>query len=189
VPKLSYANIRMSLQITGFAILAVLLASCQSTPKISAIYESNEDFSQYKTFAFLPILNPKERPYTLLIDKYLRTAITRELRGRGLQEAPDAALLVGFYIRTKEKLTTVPTSFPINSHRYWGRHGYGVGYGTRIIQYTESTLTIDIINRTQKQLIWQGVAVGSLGEQQSATLVADIVAAVFNEYPIKPSVP
>jgi Domain of unknown function (DUF4136) len=46
----------------------------------------------------------------------------------------------------------------------WGRYGYGYGYAgpvsttTRVVEYDEGTLVVDIWAAANKQLIWRGTA-------------------------------
>lgn len=173
-------------------ISAVLLSACSTAPRIHSIHEQGMDFDRYQTFAFLKKHQPEGEEYLSLSDKYLRQAIAQELRARGLREAEDADLLVGFNVSTKEKVSS--TSYPsatMGYYRYRTRFGYtyGPGYGseTRVRQYTEGTLSIDVVDRERKQLIWEGVAVGRMKDKPSENLqteVFEIVAAVFDEYPV-----
>lgn len=171
---------------------AAIMSGCSTAPKIHSIYEQGIDFTQYKTFAFLDSHEPKGEEYVSLNDKYLRDAITQELLARGLTESDNSDLLVGFHVSSKEKISS--TTYPSASMGYYGYRGrygysYGMGYGTetRVNQYTEGTLNIDVVNRKKKQLIWEGVAVGRLKDKPSEDWKAEIfttVDSVFKEYPV-----
>lgn len=174
------------------AVSTLALSACSTAPRIHSVYEQGVDFSQYRTFSFLKSLEPEGEEYLTLNDRYLREAISRELRARGFQEAENSDLLVGYNVSTKEKISssTLPTT-TIGYYSYRGLYGYtyGLGYGTetRVNQYTEGTLNIDVVDRAQKQLIWEGVAVGRLKDRPSENLKAevyDVVSAIFEQFPV-----
>lgn len=177
---------------TLIAVSTLTLSACSTAPRIHSVYEQGVDFSQYKTFSFLKSLEPEGEEYLTLNDRYLREAISRELRARGFQEAEDSDLLVGYNVSTKEKVSA--TTFPSTSLGYYGYRGrygytYGLGYGTetRVNQYTEGTLNIDVVDRAQKQLIWEGVAIGRLKDRPSENFKAeiyDVVSAIFDQFPV-----
>lgn len=174
------------------AASGLLLSACTTAPRVHSIYEQGVDFSKYDTFSFFQSHEPKGEEYLSLNDKYLRQAITQELKARGLRESENPDLLVGFNISTKEKIssTTYPSA-PLGYYGYRSRYGYtyGLGYGseTRVSQYTEGTLNIDVVDREQKQLVWEGVAVGRLKDKPSQNLKAevfDVVSAIFDKFPV-----
>jgi len=47
----------------------------------------------------------------------------------------------------------------------WG--GYGYGTTTHINNYTEGTINVDIVDRAQKRMVWEGVAAGRVDEKKS----------------------
>lgn len=189
--KLSHFSTR-SLHV-ALALVIVFLAGCTSGPKIHSVYEKGINFSEYKTFAFLDSLEPSgEQGYRSLTNKYLQQAIRKELVARGLTEQKGGDLLVGFHVSTKEKISSTSSpSMNAGYYGYRGRYGYsyGMGYGTetRVSQYTEGTLNIDVVDAAQKQLVWEGIAVGKLKEPKENKLRGDIHAVVqqiFVEYPV-----
>jgi len=173
-------------------LATIVLSACESTPKIHSVFEQGADFTQYQTYAFLDELEPSGQEYTTIYGKYLRTAISAELQKRGLQEAKNPDLLVGYHIHTKEKVES--QAYPSASARYYryrGSYGYsyGMGYGTdiRVRQYTEGTLNVDVVDRERKQLVWEGVAVGRLKSKPPEDLQAkanEVVGLIFAEYPV-----
>lgn len=181
-----------SIAVGVIAVSGLMLSACSTSPRIHSVYEQGVDFSKYDTFSFFQNHEPKGEEYLSLNDKYLRQAITQELTARGLRESETPDLLVGFNISTKEKIssTTYPAG-PLGYYGYRSRYGYtyGLGYGsdTRVNQYTEGTLNIDVVDREQKQLVWEGVAVGRLKDKPSENLkkeVFDVVSAIFNKFPV-----
>ena len=55
-------------------------------------------------------------------------------------------------------------------------------------QYTEGTLNIDVVDARKKQLVWEGVAVGTVGRvkpEQRGERIDAAVAAIFAAYPYR----
>ena len=178
-------------------LLCAVLAACTSAPKIQSLADKDADFSQYRSFGFAPKLTPKdEGEYMTLATKYLKAAVRNEMESRGYTYSDTPDLWVAFNISTKEKVnvSSVPSSSV--SYGYYGyRYGYSYRYGvwpdysyeTRVNQYTEGTLNVDVVDVTQKQLIWEGVAVGRMSEKMPDDLEAkanEVIAAIFAKYPI-----
>ncbi len=58
---------------------------------------------------------------------------------------------------------------------------------TRVDQYTEGTLNIDVVNAPTKKLVWEGPVAGRLTEKDVHNMkqtVDEVVAAVINNFPI-----
>lgn len=180
--------------VVSVGLLAVLIG-CSSAPKIHALYEEKQDFSKYSTFSFADKLNPKgEEGYTSLVDKHLKAAIKQELQARGITEADGTGagdLMVNYHLSEREKIraSSGPSvNFGYGSFGSRSGVGYGIGYGTRsdVTQYTEGRLVIDLVDRAQKQMVWQGAAIDRLKELNPETMEADIAAVVkliFEKYP------
>jgi Domain of unknown function (DUF4136) len=174
-----------------FLVVAGLFG-CGSSPKIYSTTEKGVDFESYKTFSFLESLEPKGQGYTSIEEKYLRAAIAKQLEARGLKEVQAGELLVGFKVSAKEKLQSrAAPQLSTGYYTYRGRHGYsyGMSFGadTQITQYTEGTLNVDVVDAAQKQLIWEGVAIGRLKDQPAEDIEAEVksvVSAIFAKYPV-----
>jgi len=171
-----------------------LLGVCASTPNAFANADQSVDFSQYKTYGYFSTLSTDKTQYQSLVSNFLMVAVAQELDMRGLTyDAANPQLLVNFYINTKEKINsrTVPTTGGYYGYRDpfydpWG--GYG-GYETRITQYTESTLNIDVVDAATKTLVWEGFIAGKLTDNDVRNMeqtVDEAVAAVMDNFPILP---
>ena len=117
-------------------------------------------------------------------------AATFELENAGLRRDdnnPD--LVVNFVISKRETLQTRNTpSTGMSMHHGRGRYGTWSGYSmsvstTEVIQRTEGTLGIDIIDRAGMQLVWEGAATQRITDsmrdnrdQVLRTAVADVLA-------------
>jgi hypothetical protein len=100
-------------------------------------------------------------------------------------------LWVNFNTKTKDRVRVIDTPEPFSYHYYFFRHDYGVWGGypyteTRIEQYTEGTLNIDVIDISNKRLLWEGIAVGTLSKRTMDNLedkINEALMLIFEKYP------
>ena len=164
-------------------ILMALSAACSSGPRI--ITNSAPDFSvaNYRTFGFFSPLGTDRGNVQSLESKQLITSATRELEMAGLRrDDANPELLVNFVIATRETLQSRPSS-SVGVHHGGGRYGTWGGYSmsmstTEVVQRTEGTLGIDIIDAQRQQLVWEGAATGRVTDQTRQNRAAAIDAAV-----------
>jgi hypothetical protein len=171
----------------------LLLSACASTPNTFSNVDPDVDFGQYSTYGYFSTLSTDTEQYQSMVSNFLKVAVAQELDKRGLaydEEAPQ--LRVNFFINTKDKIKTrnVPTmgggyyDYRDPFYDSWG--GYG-GYETRVDQYTEGTLNIDVVDVATNKLVWEGSIVGRLTEKDIRNMeqtVDDAVAAVMNGFPV-----
>ena len=175
-------------------LAAWMLASCATSPvSTTADYDRNADFSTYRTFGFFDPLGTDSAGYESLVTQTLKSAVQREMEARGYRYAeaqPD--LLINFNARLAQQTRVSQTSAP--PPMYYGyRRGYyggwgGYGYETRVDQYVEGTLNIDIVDARRKQLVWEGVAVGRVtkkSQEDRQAAIREAVAEIFAKYPFK----
>lgn len=177
-------------------IIAVsLLAGCSTSPvsKTSADYDRSADFSAYRTFGFFDTLGTDAAGYESLVTQTLKSAVRHEMETRGYRHSeaePD--LLVNFNARLAQQTRVSQTPAP--PPMYYGyRRGYyggwgGYGYETRVDQYVEGTLNIDIVDARRKQLVWEGVAIGRVTDkarQDRQAAINTAVAEIFAKYPFR----
>jgi len=177
-------------------LLALALAGCAPRFKVATNTDPTAAFANYRTYAFAEPLGTDRPNYSSLLSQYLRTAVSRELDARGYRQTdtkPD--LLVNFNVQTKDKIST--TSVPTGP-AYGGYYGYRAGYygtwggyQTQVTQYTQGTLTIDLVDLARKQLVWDGTVVGRVREEDRQNLEAvvnQVVADIFARYPYRAGV-
>jgi hypothetical protein len=152
------------------------------------------DLREYKTYNFTAVVDTDGQPYQSLESGYLKAATSRELEARGYTRSEDPDLLVNFSIETQEKVRSrsVPTAGgglaydPFYDDVYYG--GWGASHTTRIDQYTEGTLNIDLIDKRGARVVWQGATRGRLTkkdyENPQATLDG-AVTEIFGQFPTR----
>jgi hypothetical protein len=184
-------------KIAQIAFIATLLAGCASGPKIQTDYDHTIDFSQYKTYNFFNPMGIESPNYSSIYGSIFRDAIGKEMAGRGytLSDNPDLLINVSGRLQDKTKVTT--TSDPYMAGGYYGYRrgaygawgGYGYGTTTHVSNYTEGTINVDMVDREQKRMVWEGVAVGRVNEKNtSEEKRANIYAGIkemFAAYPFR----
>jgi hypothetical protein len=177
--------------------LVLLVTACASGPKIQTNYDPSVDFGKYRTYGFFTPMSIEGEHYSTIYGAIFREAIGREMEARGYvpSEAPD--LLINVSASMQEKIQVSQTSAPPYHGGYYGYRagfydpwgGYGWNNQTHVSQYTEGTINIDLVDRAQKRMVWEGVAIGRLKEGLTNTEVRERisngVATMFEEYPFR----
>jgi hypothetical protein len=102
---------------------------------------------------------------------------------------PDLLVNYSMKLEAKQSVTPYTTLRPYygyRSNRYRTWAGYQWETDTITSDYTEGTLNIDLIDREQKQLVWEGVAVGTVSREEQENREASLTSAVdriFARYP------
>ena len=164
-----------------------LLSSC-SAVKVVADYDANVDFEKYKTFAFFKPGIDKAQISDLDKKRILR-AIESELLAKGFTKSENPAMLVSIFTKSREKVN-------INQNNL----GYGYGWGwnpwmmngmngmnsMNVSQYSEGTLFIDFIDKTKKELVWQGIGTGALrvqNREKKEIRIKEFVKEIISKFP------
>ncbi|VUD59917.1 hypothetical protein TDB9533_02800 [Thalassocella blandensis] len=174
--------------ISVFCFATFFLASCATGPKVDALYDPGANFAQYKTYNFAPHSVKDKQEYTSILSKYLKQTIAEQMESRGYVRSEKPDLLVNYHVSSKEKID-VDELPAVGAPYYSYRYGYGAwpaySYETRVKQYQEGTLNIDLIDAQTKQLVWEGVAVGRVkksAQENLETTINKVVPAVFDKF-------
>lgn len=185
----------------GLLLAAALVGGCATPgPTIRAEYDKSADLGQYRSFGFFSPLGTDKEGYQSVVSTYLKAATRRELEARGLrydEAAPQLLVNFGAKLSDKLRVTEVPAPDlrPTLGIRY-GYYGYRAGlYGTwplyqtetRVDQYQEGTLNVDVVDAARKQLVWEGVATGRVTQKALDNLQPAIDSAVtllFEKFPV-----
>ncbi len=175
-------------------LVAALLYGCAERPTIRADWDKQADFTAYSTYDFADVLSTNGgQTYDSLSTKYLKVAVARELDQRGYTKVDDGAdLEVNFHLYLVDKQKVRQTTTPTVGYGYYGyRRGYygswgNYRYDTYVDDYTEGTLHIDLIDNERDQLVWEGVAVGTVTKkamENAETSINNVVKQIFDKYP------
>jgi hypothetical protein len=175
----------------------LLLASCASKPTIETDYDHTIDFSRYKTYGFFNPMGIENPNYSSIYGSIFRDAIGKEMDSRGYRQSDNPDLLINVSGRLQDKTKVTTTSDPYMGGGYYGYRrgaygpwgGYGYGTTTHVSNYTEGTVNVDIVDREQKRMVWEGVAVGRVtGDKTNDETRANIYSGIkdmFAGYPFR----
>lgn len=188
-----YSTMKRQSLLLASTVAVLALVGCASAPTVRAMFEPSTNFAQYKSFGFMSPLDTDRAGYRSIVSQQLMAATQRELEARGMTRVEASPqLLVNFSADLSEKLqvTSMPGPTVVS-----GRYGYRRGVystwpayeQTTVTQYTQGTLTIDIVDAARKQLVWEGVVTDSVTQKDLddiPTAIKAAVAAAFTKYPV-----
>ena len=189
------------LAVTAMVAIVAGLSACTSGPDIRADADPTVNLSSYKTFGFYQKVSTDKVAYTTLVSTRLKDATRRELETRGYKYVEaNPELLANFNLNVADKQEI--RSSPSMSAGYGGYYGYRSGmYGVwggypqdiDTINYKEGTLSIDLVDSSKQQLVWQGTAQGRINKkavENPGPAIDKVVNDIFLKYPIPaPGVP
>ena len=184
-------------RLVAFATVALLISGCASKPTIETDYDYTVDFGQFRTYGFFNPLGIESPNYSSIYGSIFRQAIGKEMESRGYKQSDNPDLLINVSGRLQEKTKVTTTSDPYMAGGYYGYRrgaygawgGYGYGTTTHVSNYTEGTVNVDIVDRAQKRMVWEGVAIGRINEKTTnekrrANIQAGI-QEMFAAYPFR----
>lgn len=191
-----------SLGNSALAIAALLLvAGCASGPTVRTFSDPTVDWTQFQTFAFHTPLGTDRGGFQSVQSQQLMASSRREMEARGFRYDPEnPQLLLNFGASLDERLdvTTVPAPASANWGGPWGSPwGWRSGFyqpwpthpvnETRVTQYNEGTLTIDVVNPATRQMVWEGVISDRVTEnmmRNPGPALDNAVTATFAKFPV-----
>lgn len=198
-------------------IFIVMLIGCGTTYNtVSSDYDRAVDFTQYKTFAWLPDkADTINTPYNNeIIRNNIRNYFGQCMSDRGYNvdlENPDLLMQLVITSAKKERIfTSYPSSYYYNPYyfgsfyyspysygyyyRYYPTYRYGYsGYPgfstTQKQEYVKGSITLNLIDRKANKLVWSGNAEGDIYDPSNIGHdLHPAVHRILEQYPVKPLV-
>jgi len=175
-----------------FLLLTIFITSCSSV-RVSADYDKNVKFEDYKTFAFFK--NGIDRAEISDLDKRrILRAIEAELLNKGFTKSEDPDVLISLFTKANQRVDVYNNSWGYGAWGWggWGPYGgyYGPGWGwgwnqPSVSTSTEGQLFIDMIDAKKKELIWQGLGTGFLTRnmEKKEARIQEFVSKIMEKYP------
>lgn len=165
---------------------AVLFQSCSPVRVISSEEKEDVNFAAYQTFNFLDIsVKNDSLDREIPAIQMLKDAIVFQMEDLEYKLSDNPDLWVNIGVMVVEKVQTRETDIReapvyIGQRRYhWEREEVIVD------EYEQGTVTVDIIDAKEMERIWEGVAVGTLSDNQNKMekRINDAMELLFNRYP------
>ena len=162
-------------------LIFISLTSCGSI-KVASDYDSEADFSNYKTFAFYKSGIDKVE-ISDIDKKRILKSIQNTLFAKGLTIDENPDILINIATKSAENIY-IDNNFYSPYYTGWYPY-YGNSYRRIAYSTSEGALYIDVIDTKSKQLIWQGKGIGVLSSNKSNRdeLVNDFVTKILEVYP------
>lgn len=186
--------------------LALIVVSSCSSQKYHTTRVQNLDFSQYKTYGWLPPVDSLSKDYfnnDIAKGNILSTA-NKELENRGLtysKENPDILFRYITIVNNKSRLVYGNAwgggawgwGGPWGWYRPWGFYGgwgMGMGYSYPVakekIRYGH--IILEAVDRKSNGVIWQARGTGEVDIPEKAINdLPKIVSGIMKEYPLQPN--
>jgi hypothetical protein len=172
-------------------VAIAMLAACATGPSVVTNSDPGADWTQYRTFGFFDPLGTDRGGVRSLASQQLRASTQREMQAAGFRLAErDPDLLIDFFISTRETLQTRPSS-SVGMHHSRGRYRTWSGWSysastTEVVQRTEGTLAVSIVDRARNQMVWEGAAsqrVSSSTRENQSEVLDTAIAEIFARFP------
>jgi len=200
--KTNYKMKRIQILLTSF--LALILTACGTS--VYTVNPTENDLSNYKTFAYLPNTNVEVegKNYTdTAVSKKIIETVKMNMEEHGMKinrENPELLVLIstsadvdidagasnGFATYPYEEGNAVvsPEYEPYYYYEY-NTVTNVEGFNTTTYTHEEGALVIDLIDKETKKTVWKGVAVDRIYENPTTEVIQDLVGDIFDEFPMK----
>ena len=149
------------MRLRSSALLLTLCVTCFcSTLRITVDFDRSADFTKYRTFAFAPGTPARNE----LTQARIEQGVARELTALGMiavdRGHPDLLVSTHAVVEHERRVETI----------VWG---YGCRWGGGVVETTVTnvpvgTLIVDLVDRAQNCLIWQGRATDTIAADSRA---------------------
>jgi Domain of unknown function (DUF4136) len=172
---------------------ALLVVGCESGPNVRSDFDKSADFGKYHTFNFVAKPSTDKSGYSSLLTQQLEAAVSEEMRKRGYTQSDHPDLLINFSgkLQKMQDVRSDPGT-PVSPYYGYraGMYGAWPGYAGDVytVHYTEGTLNIDLVDAAKDRMVWEGVGVGEVTQENLQNREAAInkaVSDIFARYPFR----
>ena len=165
----------------AIALIALFAVSCGTS--VGVDYDKEVDFSQYTTYNFFPTI---QSGLNDLDDKRIMQATDSVLQAQGFVKSESPQLYINFY--AKQNLRNSRNTIGIGVGGGGGNVGVGVSGGIPIGgRIYEQAITMDFIDVSNDDLVWQAIAETELKEKakplQKKKHYEEVVSKILKKYP------
>jgi hypothetical protein len=161
-------------------LLLLLLLPTAARAGVEVGYDTQADFTQFKTYAWR---EGGWKAPRIVTENRIHAAVEKELEAKGVKKAEgEADLLVVTYAdwSTDERVDAPSFAGLPNTWTGWSA-------ATTVRGSSKGSLKVDLIDRRSDQLIWRGVAIEGLGldpdSEKVGKKVFKVVKKMFESFP------
>lgn len=175
------------------AAACVMLVACATGPQVRTDYDPTADFTQYKTWGWYSPIAMEQAGYSSWVSERIKANVQREMEARGYRydaAAPDLRVNFQAAVQERSDVYSMPRSDITWAYSYRARSYVSVPIWydeTVVSNYTEGTLTIDMVDAAKNRMVWTGDAIGRIAPRRTpeerAVDVDASVMAIFGKYP------
>jgi hypothetical protein len=191
-------------KLIALCIVTASLAACTTGPEVRTRVAEHVDLASFHTYGFVAKPGTDTGPYKSLTTQQLEKDVGEELQSRGYVpaaagQAPD--LLVNFIVRAHDTVQGTMAGpafgmgwgwgwapYPWGPWGPWGAWGPGWGgYYNDVRTITTTALSIDLIDRADKSVVWSGTAFSDLTRRMiyhPAESIDEAVRQIFLHFPV-----
>ena len=171
--------------------LLIFFVSCSSSIKVHFDYDRQEDFSQFRTYNFIPVPEALSTEVNAMAIIRIEEAIALTLGDKGFnrtEASPD--FLVAIHLESKDKFNVQNWGYSYAPYDlYYRGSGYWGSGGITVQQYQQGTLIIDVVKTADKELVWRGVGTKALSPNPTPKTmdrnVNLVVSKIMHSFPPK----
>ncbi len=186
------------LRLLALVALLATLAACATGPRVRTDYDPTADFAGYRTWAFYDPIAMEESGYSSWISDRIKDNVRREMEARGYrysEKSPDLRVNFQGLVQERTDVYSIPRTDYQYFYSYRARRYFAVPVWydqTQVNQYTEGTLTVDLVDAGRNRMVWTGAASSRVSmrksPQERAAEVDTAIASVFAQYPYRAGV-
>lgn len=174
--------------------LALLLVGCATGPRVRTDYDPSADFSRYRSWGFYSPIAMEESGYSSWISDRIKDNVRREMSARGYrydEKSPDLKVNFQGIVQEKTDVWSTPRTDFHYFYSYRRRAYFAVPFwydDTQVSQYTEGTLTIDLVDAARNRMVWTGAAIGRVVKrtpQEKMVEVDQAITGIFAQFPYR----
>ena len=163
-------------------LFALLLGGCASGGGIDthSAFSRDVDYSTLRTYR---ITTSSDLPPA--VERMIEAELHTALAARGLRPTDDGALEINYYAAVHDQTRSVTVPEDVFRQYRTGYHTWP-DYQTHLVQVTDGTLFVDLIDAADRTLIWEGNARGALKRGQperNRQRVARAIEALLADFP------
>ena len=191
------------------AFITIAVTGCGVYTNISSDYDRTADFTQYKSFAWIPDRDSASGQYdNQIMRNNVRNYFSHCMGERGYAgnvSEPDLLMELVVTNSKKEKTYTYPAyhsspwyysnpyyypypnAYYYRNYNWNNSYNYYHGYTTQKVEYVDGAITLNFIDRKQNKLVWSGTAQGDIYDPSVIQYnLHPAVHDILKDYPVKP---